>query len=123
MAQKTKNTVDLSVLPESDFRSILFRGIHGTLQQTWHLVDSGTEEKKKRGRPPKKHANPRSDYQLAIACHLASNKPCLERYSDSESFKILSCCRSRWDLERPRVRILKDSESEYLSRQGLFEAR
>ena len=41
------------------------------------LVDSGTEQK--RGWPPKKRANPKSDYQSAIACHLASKKPCLEK--------------------------------------------
>ena len=92
-----------------------------------HLVDSGTEQKRKRGRPPKKRANPGSDYQSAIACHLASNKPCLERYSDSESFKILTRGRSRFHLDILEAMYIKHlkpvlcKQKTYVSYLTLFQ--
>ena len=64
-----------------------------------HIVDAVKEpEKKRRGRPPKKRENPGEGYQSAIACHLAANRSCVEKYSDSD-FKVLSHARNQSHLD------------------------
>ena len=92
-----------------------------------HLVDSGTEQSRKRGRPPKKCANPGSDYQSVIACHLVSNKPYLETYSDFESYKILTRGRSRSHLDILEAMYIKHlkpvlcKQKTYVSYLTLFQ--
>ena len=58
-----------------------------------HLTEPG---KPLRGRPPKIRNNP-GEYQSAIACHLASNKSCCERYSVCD-FSVLSHARTQHHL-------------------------
>ena len=63
-----------------------------------HLVEPAPDpsQKRKRGRPPKLKVSP-SDYQSAIACHLAANDRCREKYCDG-SFSILARARSQQHL-------------------------
>ena len=58
-----------------------------------NLVDTDGSQSKKRGRPLKKRDKP-SDYQSAIACHLAENKACRQKYLD-DIFMVLSRARRK----------------------------
>ena len=63
-----------------------------------HLIDRVTEpQRKRRSRPPKKSDKPGEGYQSAIACHLAANKACSERYSETD-FKVLTRGRDKLHL-------------------------
>ena len=61
-------------------------------------IEKMNQINKRRGRPPKKRENPGEGYQSAIACHLAANRSCVEKYSDSD-FKVLSHARNQSHLD------------------------
>ena len=90
-----------------------------------NLADTDVSQPRKRGRPPKKRDKP-SDYQSAIACHLAENKACRQKYSD-DSFTVLSRARTKSHLnvlEAMYIHLLKPVlciQKSFVSTLSLFK--
>ena len=62
-----------------------------------HIITEPEPGKKPRGRPPKERSNPAEGYDSAIACHLAANKACSQRYEVGD-FSVLTRARTKYHL-------------------------